>query len=86
MKEFADGNSEYGESHGKFSRRVENTHYEQFLLFLQSFQNTCTADTCKQEIISEKDKFRFNPYKTTKFGLFHSERVCRRHFYEYEFD
>ena len=37
---------------GKFSERVENTvgkgeiaRYEQFLLFPQCFQKTCTADT-----------------------------------------
>ena len=39
----------------KFSKLVENTGgkgeiacYEQFLLFPQSFKNTCTADTYKQ--------------------------------------
>ena len=40
----------------KFFKRVENTvgkgeiaHYEQFLLFPQGFQKTCTADTSKSD-------------------------------------
>ena len=52
MKEFADDNSKFDENGGKFSERVENTvgkeeiaRYEQFLLFPQCFQKTCTADT-----------------------------------------
>ena len=46
LKEFADGNFEFGR---KFSKGVENTvgkgeiaRYEQFLLFSQCFQKTCT--------------------------------------------
>ena len=42
----------FGENYTKLFRRVENTvgkgeiaRYEQFLLFSQYFQNTCTADT-----------------------------------------
>ena len=52
MKEFADDNFEPDENRGKFSKRVENTvgkgeiaRNEQFLLFPQCFQKTCTADT-----------------------------------------
>ena len=51
MKEFADDNLERYENGRKFSKRVENTvekgeitRYEQFLLFPQCFQKTCTAD------------------------------------------
>ena len=52
MKEFADDNSKFDENGEKESKQVENTvekgeiaHYEQFLLFPQCFQKTCTADT-----------------------------------------
>ena len=52
LKEFPDDNLKFDENARKFSKRVENTvgkeeiaHYEQFLLFLQRFQKTCTADT-----------------------------------------
>ena len=52
LKEFADDNFKFDENGGKFSKRVENTvgkgeisRNEQFLLFLQCFQKTCTADT-----------------------------------------
>ena len=52
MKEFADENSEFGENGRELSKRVENTvgkgeitHYQQFLLFPQCFEKTCTADT-----------------------------------------
>ena len=51
LKEFADDNFEFHVNGGNFSREVENTvekgeiaPYEQFLLFPQCFQNTCTAD------------------------------------------
>ena len=51
MKEFADDNFEFDENGRKFSERLENTvekgeiaRYEQFLLFLQRFQKTSTAD------------------------------------------
>ena len=50
--EFADDNFQFGEDGRNFSKRVENTvgkgeiaRYEQFLLFPQCFQKTCTADT-----------------------------------------
>ena len=49
--EFADDNFNFTESGGKFSKQVENTvgkgeiaRYEQFLLFLQCFPKTGTAD------------------------------------------
>ena len=51
MKEFADNNLEVDENGRKLSKRVENTGekeialYEQFLLFPQCFQKTCTADS-----------------------------------------
>ena len=52
MKEFADDNFKFDENGRKLSEWVENTvgkgemaHYEPFLLFLQCFQKTCTADT-----------------------------------------
>ena len=52
LKEFANDNSKFHEQGGKFSKRVENTagigenaHIEQFLVFIQCFQKTCTADT-----------------------------------------
>ena len=51
-KEFADDNCKFDENGKKFLKQVENTvgkgeidRYEQFLLFPQSFQKTCTADT-----------------------------------------
>ena len=50
-KAFADDNFIFDENDIKFSKQVENTvgkgeiaHYEQFLLFPQCFQKTCTAD------------------------------------------
>ena len=51
LNEFADDNFEFEEKERKFSERVENTvgkgaiaRNEQFLLFPQCFQKTCTAD------------------------------------------
>ena len=51
LKEFADDNVKFDENGRKFSKQVENVegkgeiaHYEQFPLFLQCFQRTCTAD------------------------------------------
>ena len=61
LKEFADDNFEFDEIGGKFSKRVENTmekaeiaHYEQYFLFTQCFQKTCTADTSKQGLAWER--------------------------------
>ena len=52
LKEFADDNFRFDENGIKFFNRLENTVrkgeiacYEQFLLFSQCFQKTCTADT-----------------------------------------
>ena len=52
LREFADNNFKFDENGGKFSERVENTvekgeiaRSEQFLVFSQSFQKTCAADT-----------------------------------------
>ena len=52
LKEFADDNFKFVENDRKLSKQVENAvwkgeiaRYEQFLLFPQSFQDTCTADT-----------------------------------------
>ena len=51
LKEFADDNFKFDENGIKLSQWVENTvekgeivRYEQFLLFPQCFQKTCTAD------------------------------------------
>ena len=50
-KEFADDNFKFDKNGRKLLKWVENTvgkgetaRYEQFLLFLQCFQKTCTAD------------------------------------------
>ena len=50
-KEFADNNFKFDENGRKLSKRIENTVgneeiacYEQFLLFPQCFQKTCSAD------------------------------------------
>ena len=52
LKEFADDNFKFDENDRNFPKQVENTvgkgeiaRYEQFLLFPQCFQWTCTADT-----------------------------------------
>ena len=52
LKVFADDNFKFDENGRKFSKQIENTEgkeeiarYEQFLLFPQCFQKTCTADT-----------------------------------------
>ena len=52
LKEFADDNFKIDENGRKFSKWAENTvgkgeiaRYEQFLLFPQCYQKTCTADT-----------------------------------------
>ena len=51
LTEFADDNFQFDENGRKFSKPVENTagkgeiaRYKQFILFLQCFQKTCTAD------------------------------------------
>ena len=57
LKELADDNFEFDENGRKFSQRVENTVgkaeialNEQFLLFPQCFQRTCSLlQTCKNQ-------------------------------------
>ena len=63
LKEIADDNAKFDEYDGKFSKWIENTvgkgeiaRYEQFLLFPQCFQKTCTADTVKTRFVWEKVK------------------------------
>ena len=57
-KEFPDDNFVFNVSRRKFSKRVENAvgkgelaRYEQFLLFPNCFQKTCTADTYKPGLV-----------------------------------
>ena len=52
LKEFADDNFKFDKHGRKLSKMLENTVgkgeiacYEQFLLFHECFQKTCTADT-----------------------------------------
>ena len=52
LKHFPDDNSKFHENGEKFSKGTENAVgkgeipcYKQFLLFPQSFQKTCSADT-----------------------------------------
>ena len=52
LKKFLDDNLKFDENGKKISKKVENTvgkgeiaRQEQFLLFWQCFQNSCTADT-----------------------------------------
>ena len=61
LKEFADGNFESGENGRDFSKGVENTvgkgeiaRYEQFLLFPQCFQKTCTADNKNKGLFGKR--------------------------------
>ena len=60
LKGFADDNFTFDENGRKFSKRVENTVgkweiscYEQFL-FPQCFQETCTAERRKLELVLGK--------------------------------
>ena len=52
LKDFADDDFKFDEDGRKSSKQIKNTvgngeiaRYEQFLLFPQSFLETCTADT-----------------------------------------
>ena len=52
LKKFADNNFEFDVNGRKFSSQVKNTvgkgeiaRFDQFLLFLQCFQRTCTEDS-----------------------------------------
>ena len=66
LQEFADDNFKLDENGRKLLKWVENTvgkgeiaHYEQFLLFLECFRKTCTADTYKQRLVWERVKTSF---------------------------
>ena len=61
LKEFVVDNFEFDEDGKKLSKQAENTEgkgeiacYEQFLLFPQCFQTTCTADTLKPGLVWER--------------------------------
>ena len=61
MKQFADDNFKLTENGTKLSKWIENTagkgeiaHDEQFLLFPQCFQKSCTADTYKPGLVWER--------------------------------
>ena len=71
LKEFSDDNSKFDEKGKELCKWVENTvgkgeiaHYEQFLLFPQCFQKTCTADKENPGVVWETVKVELN-YKTT---------------------
>ena len=58
LKEFADDNFKFDQNSRKYSKRMENSvgkgeiaRHEQFLLFQQCFQKTCTAVTEKQGLV-----------------------------------
>ena len=60
LRKLTDNNSKFDENSAKFSYRTENTvgkgeiaRYEQFLLFPQCFQKTCTANTQKPGLLLE---------------------------------
>ena len=62
---FADDNIKFNKNGRKFSKRVENTvgkgeiaGFEQFLLFPQCFQKSCTADTYKPGLVWERVKVK----------------------------
>ena len=66
LKEFESDNCNFDENGERLSRRVENTMgkgeiacYEQFLLFPQCFQETCTEDMQKQGLVWERVKQHF---------------------------
>ena len=63
LKDFTDNNSIFDENGRKFTRQVKNTMgkveiscYEQFLLFHQCFQKTCTAYMLKPGLALERVK------------------------------
>ena len=53
LKEFADDNFKFEENGRKISKQVENTRYEQFLLFPQYFQKACFPGAPKGVIVWE---------------------------------
>ena len=61
FKDIADDNCKFAENARQLLKRVENTsgkeeiaRYEQFLLFQQCFQKTCSADTQKPGLVWER--------------------------------
>ena len=63
LKEFVDDNFRIDENGVKFFKRVENAvgkgeiaRYQQFLLFPQCFQKTCTVNTLKPGLVWESVK------------------------------
>ena len=86
LKEFADDNSKLDENGRTFSKKVEKTvgkgeiaRYEQFLLFPQCFQKTCTTDTLKPGLVWERyngDAF-FLTHRQSCFLLLFHKSICR---------
>ena len=75
LKAFADDTLNVAERLKFVCERVENTvgkgeiaHYEQFLLFQQCFQKTCTTRLVWEWVKTESNKMkrRFNPQKLMK--------------------
>ena len=67
MKELAYHNLKFDENDRKFFKQVENTvgkgeiaRYEQFLVFPQCFQKTCTAQMLKAGLVWERVKVNFH--------------------------
>ena len=63
LKQLADNNFKFDENGRKFFKWLENTVgkgeivcYKQFLLFPLCFQKTCTTDTKKLGLVSERVK------------------------------
>ena len=74
MKEFADDKFKFDENGGKFSEgdantmgKVEIACYEQFLLFPQCFQKTCTAK--KAGLVWERVNSEFAVSRSFEFTL-----------------
>ena len=58
MKEFADDNFKFDENGRRLSKLVENTRYEQFLLFPQCFQKACFPGVPKGVLVWEWVKMK----------------------------
>ena len=68
LKNNADDNFKFDENGRKFYKRAENTmgkveidRYEQYLLYPQCFQDTCSADTYKPGLVWERVKSMIGP-------------------------
>ena len=75
LKELACDKLKFVESGRKLSKQVENTVgkgeiacYEQFLLFPQCFQKTCTADKYNRGLVWEAVKFCTGAFSRRKDG------------------